>query len=275
MPGIKNNLLAITFIMMAGLHPIGSSAAENLDLAGLMKQRGEALVTVKYVLHVNMGNSRGSQESEAEGELTCPMIRADGLVACSNNRLSGFVNMLANMSPRLRNSMSATPKDLEVLVDSHEQAFKAEIIAVDTELDITWIQITETRDTSFSYIDFDSGGAVDIGDAVITVRRTGSLYGRTLAANRNHIGGITDKPRRLYIPAYTFTNSAGLPVFDSSGEVIGLIVTQFPETINTTGGTASILGGGMANLQEAQSGVILPANEIAKATQRAMEVESY
>ena len=52
-------------------------------------------------------------------------------------------------------------------------------------------------------------------------------------------------------------------------------MTQFPETMDTTGGSAAYLGSGMANFQEAQAGVILPADEITKATERAMEVESY
>lgn len=275
MPGIRSKLLAITFIMMAGLYPTCSSAAEKLDIAGLMKLRSEALVTVKYVLHVNMGNSRGNQESESENELTCTMIRADGLIVCSNNRLNGFINMLARMTPQLGKTMSATPKDIEVIIDSHEQAFKAEIIAVDTELDIAWIQITETRDMSFSFVDFTTGGAADIGDTLITLRRTGNHFGRTLVASRNHIGGITDKPRRLYIPASALANAAGLPGFDQNGKIIGLFVTQFPETMGSAGNTAAFLGSGFANFQEAQSGVILPADDIAKATQRAMEVESY
>jgi len=263
------------FVLIAGLSPIGSGAAENLDITGVMKERSAALVTVKYVLHVNMGNTRGNQENETENELTCTMIRADGLIVCSNNQLGGFINMIARMSGQLGKTMSATAKNLEVIVDSHEQVFDAEIIAVDTELDIAWVQITDTGDTSFSFIDFTTGGTADIGDTVITLRRTGNYFGRTLVVARNHVGGITDKPRKLYILESAFANGAGLPGFDGNGKVIGLIVTQFPETTDNMGARMGFMGSGMANIQEAMSGVILPAKEITKATQRAMEVESY
>jgi hypothetical protein len=275
MPITKSSRLTIIFMLIAGLSPIGSSAAENLDVAVFMKERSAALVTVKYVLHVNMGGTRGNQEQETENELTCSMIRADGLMVCSNNQLGGFINMVARISGQFGKTMSATPKNLEVIVDSHEQAFDAEIMAVDTELDIAWIQITDTRDTSFSFVDFTTGATADIGDSVITLRRTGNHFGRTLVVGRNHVGGITDKPRKLYILESAFTNGAGLPGFDGNGKVIGLIVTQFPEAADNTGASMGFMGSGMANIQESMSGVILPAKEITKATQRAMAVESY
>jgi hypothetical protein len=275
MPVTKSSRLTIIFMLIAGLSPIGSSAAKNLDVAGFMKERSAALVTVKYVLHVNMGGTRGNQEKETENELTCTMIRADGLIVCSNNQLGGFINMVARISGQFGKTMSATPKNLEVIVDSHEQAFDAEIMAVDTELDIAWIQITDTRDTSFSFVDFTTGATADIGDSVITLRRTGNHFGRTLVVGRNHVGGITDKPRKLYILESAFTNGAGLPGFDGNGKVIGLIVTQFPEAADNTGASMGFMGSGMANIQESMSGVILPAKEITKATQRAMAVESY
>jgi hypothetical protein len=275
MPVTKSSRLTIIFMLIAGLSPIGSSAAENLDVAVFMKERSAALVTVKYVLHVNMGGTRGNQEQETENELTCSMIRADGLMVCSNNQLGGFINMVARISGQFGKTMSARPKNLEVIVDSHEQAFDAEIMAVDTELDIAWIQITDTRDTSFSFIDFTTGATADIGDSVITLRRTGNHFGRTLVVGRNHVGGITDKPRKLYILESAFTNGAGLPGFDGNGKVIGLIVTQFPEAADNTGASMGFMGSGMANIQESMSGVILPAKEITKATQRAMAVESY
>ncbi len=274
MPVTQSSLLTTIFMLIAGLSPIASSAAESLDIAGLMKERSAALVTVKYVLAVNMGGSRGNQENENENELTCTMIRADGLIVCSNNQLGGFVKILTRISGQLGKTMSATPKNFEVIVDSHEQAFDAEIIAVDTELDIAWIQITNTRDTSFSFVDFSTGTTVDIGDTVIALRRTGNHFGRTLVASRNHVGGITDKPRKLYLLESAYANGSGLPGFDGNGKVIGLMVTQLPEATETSGAGMGFMGSGMANITDALSGVILPAREIAKATQRAMEVES-
>jgi hypothetical protein len=271
----RNSKLTIVLILMAWLFPIASGASENPDVAGLIEKHGAALVTVKYVLKVNMGSTRSTQENEFENELTCTMIRADGLIACSNNQMNGFINMITKMSGRYVANMSATPSNFQVIVDSHEQAFDAEITAVDSELDIVWIQITDTRAHSFSFIDFTTDTTADIGDTFIMLRRTSNYFGRTLVVGRNHVGGITEKPRKLYIPGYSLDKSAGLPGFDTSGKVIGIVVTQMPDSTGNTGAITGLMGSGFASFQEGMSGFILPANEMVKATQRAMEVESY
>jgi S1-C subfamily serine protease len=275
MKGTKNSKLAIIFVLITGLSPIGSNAAKDLDVATLIKERSAALVTVKYVLNVNMGNARGNQENETANELTCTMISADGLIVCSNNQLGGFVSMMTRLSPQLGKTMSATPKNFEVLVDTLEKSFDAEIVAVDTELDLVWIRITEADETSFSFIDLASSTSANIGDTVVSLRRTGNHFGRTPVISRNHIGGISKKPRKLYILGTPAGQGAGLPTFAANGKLIGLMVIQLPEASDSMGALPGLMGGGMANLQEGMSGVILPAEDIAKATQGAMEVESY
>jgi S1-C subfamily serine protease len=275
MKGTKNSKLAIIFVLIAGLFPIGSNAAKDLDVAALIKERSAALVTVKYVLNVNMGNARGNQENETANELTCTMISADGLIVCSNNKLGGFFSLMKNLSPQLGKTMSATPKNFEVLVDTLEKSFDAEILAVDTERDLVWIRITEADENSFSFIDLTSSTPANIGDTVISLRRTGEHFGRTPVVSRNHIGGISEKPRKLYILEAPTGQGAGLPTFSANGKLIGLMVIQLPETSNNMGALSGFMGGNMADLQEGMSGLILPAEDIAKATQRAMEVESY
>jgi len=275
MPGIKNSKLAIILVLITGLSPICSIAAENLDVAGLMNKRSAALVTVKYVLNVNMGNAGNTQESETANELTCTMISADGLVVCSNNQLGGFVSMMARLSPRFGKTVSATPKDFEVMVDTLEQSFNAEIVAVDTELDLVWLQVAEAGDTSFSFIDLTSNTSANIGDTVVSLRRTGNQFGRTPVVSRSHIGGISNKPRKLYILETPTGQGAGLPTFAVNGKLIGLMVIQLPEASDNMGSLQGFMGVNMANMQEGMSGVILPAVDIVKATQRAMEVESY
>ena len=275
MKGTKNSKLAIIFVLLTGLSPIGSNAAKDLDVATLIKERSAALVTVKYVLNVNMGNARGNQENETANELTCTMISADGLIVCSNNQLGGFVSMMTRLSPQLGKTMSATPKNFEVLVDTLEKSFDAEIVAVDTELDLVWIRITEADETSFSFIDLTSSTSANIGDTVVSLRRTANHFGRTPVISQNHIGGISKKPRKLYILGTPAGQGAGLPTFAANGKLIGLMVIQLPEASDSMGALPGLMGGGMANLQEGMSGVILPAEDIAKATQGAMEVESY
>ena len=63
----------------------------------------------------------------------------------------------------------------------------------------------------------------------------------------------------------------GLPVFNTQGEVIGLMITQMPDADEAGSQIMGMLGGGMANLQDAMSGLILPASQVHKATQNALQ----
>lgn len=275
MSGIKNMRPAIIITLVAGLLSQGASAIESIDVSALIKERSAALVTVKYVLTVNMGNLNNNRETESASETTCTMISADGLLLCSNTRLGGFISMMARLTPRLVQTMSATPKNLEVIVGTSEQTYDAEISAVDSELDLVWIQVTEAGGAPFSFIELTDSSQAEIGEAVVSLRRTANQFGRTPVVGRNHIGGISKKPRAFYILEAPTAQEAGLPVFSANGKLIGLSVIQLPEVVNSTGGFPGLLGSSMSGLQEGMSGFILPAADVARATQRAMEVESY
>jgi len=274
MPVNRHKAIAITVATIILLLAGNSYAEKKPDLVRIVGEREAALVTVKYVLSVSMTNQNRNQQHESENELTCSMISADGLLICSNNQLTGFIEIIKRLyGPAMGGmDMSATPKDLKVLVGPEAESFDAEILARDTELDIVWVRITDAGDNSFSYIDFNDGSSAGIGDPIVTIRRTGNNFGRTPVASQSYIGGISSKPRMLYIPGTASMVGAGLPVFNSSGSVIGLMVTQLPEDRGSSGSPMGMFGAGMTNLQDAMSGLVLPAAEVVKATQRAMEI---
>ncbi len=81
MSTFKHKLLSVLITLIAGFASHESAAAEPSDFAAIVRQHENALVTVKYVLHVDMGGNRAGQEQESENEQTCTMISADGCVA--------------------------------------------------------------------------------------------------------------------------------------------------------------------------------------------------
>lgn len=237
----------------------------------VVKDHQEALVTVKYVLAISMGQRAGGMEQEQENELTCSMISADGLVICSNNLLTGSIDLIKRFSGAAGNSMSATPKDFRVFIGNSPEAFEAEIVARDTELDLAWIRVTDPGDRVFAHFDFANSAEARIGEPIITIRRAGSSFGRTPVATQTRIGGISSKPRKLYFPQVQSMNGKGLPAFTADGRIIGLLVTQLPEEMGSFGSGMDMMGSSVANLQDAMLGLILPIAEVARATERANE----
>lgn len=269
MPSRKLNIFAYTIALLTGLASSSSIATDDPDITQILEKNIDALVTVKYILTMNMGALSRNQEQETESELTCSMISAEGLVLCSNNQLTGFIGLIKQFSRGAGNDMSAVPKNLQVLVGDEEKPFDAEIIVKDTDLDLVWIRIIDRGDTSFTYLDLSWNAAMNIGDRIITMRRAGNHFGRTPVVTHNRIGGISSKPRTLYIPEIPTNNIAGTPVFSADGKVIGLMVTQLPEPGGNPNSMMSMTS--ITNMQDAMSGLVLPVSEVYKATRRAME----
>lgn len=266
----KMNFFCYTIALVAALSSVEARATETPDFESILNQYQGALVTVKYVLHIDMGGNQAGMEQESENEQTCTMINADGLVVCSNNQIGGFINLIARMSVNTSRKMSANPKDFQVMPGDQDRFFDAEIMAVDTELDMVWIQITDTEDMKFTYVDFSNLADASTGDAMITIRRTSNSFGRVPVLRQGRIGGVTEKPRKLFIPDSPTQNGAGLPVLSTSGRVIGLVVTQLPD-VSESRQPFMGMATGMAGIQDALAGMVLPAANVLKATQRAME----
>jgi hypothetical protein len=275
MKGIRISFTTFIFTLMTVFTAGNVYADGDNDLARFVDERESALVTVKYVLAINMGNQAGNIENESENQLTCTMISGDGLLVCSNNQMTGFMNLIKRFTRKAGGEITATPRDLKVLIGEQDDSYDAEIVAKDTELDIVWVKITTAGEHSFSFIEFSGDTQTGIGQPVLIIRRLGDSFGRTPVISRSLIGGISSKPRNLYIPEKPIVNGAGLPVFSADGQPIGLVVTQLPEAGDNMNPATAMLGADMANLQDAMSGLILPASDVVKATRRALEtVES-
>lgn len=268
----NSKIITLGWSLLALLDAGNANAQQQPDLAQIVNAHQEALVTVKYVLSINLGQMAGGQEQEQENELTCTMISADGLVICSNTVLTGSIELIKRIAGPSGSSISATPKDYKVLIGNSPDALDAEVVARDTELDLVWIRVTDPGDRSFAHLDIADSADAGLGDPMVIIRRTGSTFGRTPVASLNRIGGISSKPRKLYFPQALVMNGLGLPAFTADGSLIGLMVTQLPEETGNFSGGMGMLGADMTNLQDAVSGLILPIAEVARATERANEV---
>ncbi len=104
----------------------------------------------------------------------------------------------------------------------------------------------------------------------VAVRRLGKHYPRSAVITEGRIGGITSKPRDLYIPSIEVAMAHGMPVYFPDGRLLGVMVMQLPEVEDVEPNPMAMLSQ-LGNMQEMMAGFILPAAEVAKATRRAME----
>jgi S1-C subfamily serine protease len=245
-----------------------AAAGDDDDLARLLADKEPGLVTIKFVLKMKMGAFGGDQESE--NEATGVMVRPDGLVLCSNVQLGGIASMIQRVMGSQAGDFSATPTDIKVLIGDDTEGVDAEIVARDTELDLAWVRISDPREEAYAYVDFSKSAEVELGTPVVAVRRMGKYFGRVAVISDGRIGGITKKPRDLYVPSGNFAGSFGVPIFTADGRVVGMTVMQVPDAEDMGANPMSMFGS-MSGMQDMAGGFILPAATVAKATRRALE----
>jgi hypothetical protein len=255
-------ILALTACLTLTICAGPLQAQDQAALTKILADKAPLLVTVKFVLKMKMGNF-GEQENETE--VTGTMISPEGLVLCSNTSLGGFMGLISRFAGQ---DFSAQPTDLKVLVGDDNQGVEAEFIARDTELDLAWIRIKKP-DKKYTCLDLAKAARPAVGDPILCVHRMDKYFDRTAVVSEGRIGGITKKPRELFVPTTGSSADMGVPVYTPAGELIGLTIIQTPDTDEASANPMSMISR-MSGLRD-MGNLILPAAEVAKATKRALE----
>jgi len=221
----------------------------------LMDKVAPALVSVKFVLKMEGGGpfGGGDQEMEAMGVL----IEADGLVLVSSMEMGGFM---------ARMGMQATPSDIKVLVGDDTEGVKAKLVSRDTELDQAWVKIDAAPEKPYPVVSLADAATPALGDPLYAVSRMGKFMDRAPIIIEGKLGGMASKPRHLLLGGMSFAGQVGRPVFDGAGKFVGVITMMMPEEDES-----DMSGGMFGSMRDMFAGVILPAQEVASATQRAKE----
>lgn len=239
---------------------------ERLDAKGmtdLVEKTLPAIVTIKFVMKFSGGDfggfGMGDRETESEGV----MIDPKGVILCSNLQLGGFGSL---MGARM-GGMTITPSDIKILIGDDTVGIDATLIARDSELDLAWIKINEPGDRKFDHLDLDKAGSEPaIGQSLYAVERLGKFFDRAPVVREGRIGGVTKKPRKLFVPSMGLANSFGVPVFDAKGKIVGISAFISPDSEDEEE-MGSMWGSSWGE------GFVLPASEVVKATKRALELQ--
>ncbi len=255
-------------VLLWAAPPAGAEA----DLHRRLAERADVLVGVQFVLKVKMG---AGGDRDIDGETTCLMIDAEGLVLCSNTELGGYVSLMSQMMGRGGFDVTATPREIEVFLAGRSDALAARLEARDSERDLAWVRIEGGGEKlNAPFLDLTSSAELEAGDRFYRLRRMDEFFGSVPVVTEGVVAAVVSKPRKLLVPSVPASGGFGLPVFSSEGRLVGITVIQMPAAEDRVDPT---LAGGMsflssaAKLQDMVGGLILPAAEVAKATRLARE----
>ena len=250
----------------------------------LIAERADVLVSVKFVLKVKMAG--GGADREIEGETTCLVIDAEGLVLCSNTELGGYVSLMSQLMGRGAGfEVSAMPREIEVVPADGSEGLDARLVARDSERDLAWVQVEDGVDRpaagtpegrqAMPAVDLDHRAELAAGDRFYRLRRMDQFFGSVPVVSEGVVAAVIDKPRKLLVPSEPASGGFGLPVFNADGRLVGVTVIQMPAAEDRIEGMLSSglsFLGSAAKLQDMVGGLILPAADVAKATRLAREV---
>ncbi|MEE8526437.1 MAG: serine protease [Thermoanaerobaculia bacterium] len=232
----------------------------------------EALVTVKFVLNVKMQGM--SADREIESEIACLLIDAEGLILCSNTELGGYVGLMSRMAGGGGFNVSATPKEIKVVVGDATEGLSATLLVRDSDRDLAWLRLAEELEEPLPFLDLSRSAELEVGDAFYRLRRMDKFFGRAPMVEEGIIAAVTDKPRKLLVPSSPAAAGSGLPVFTADGRVVGVTVVQMPSLEDAATATQGGMGflGAAAQMQDMVGGLILPVADVVKATRLAREI---
>ena len=237
-------------------------------ISKLTDQHALCIVTIEFISKESfMGMG---QEQKNEMEATGVMVSPDGLVLAANSRLQGFMAMAMRMGGAALGGMMGgmpTPQsdteDIKIIIgDDDSEKYEAKLIARDSDLDLAWVQITDTKGQTFKYVDFQNSVLLEVGDSYYTISRMGERFDRVPLVSSASIAAVVQNPRPLLVGSGTM--SWGGPVFGADGKAAGFVITQPPEP----GEQGSMSLESMMNM----GGFILPAKKIVKAMEQAREI---
>lgn len=261
--------LALAIMFAAGTsHALADDATE---MKSILETKAGSIVALKTVIQVRISGRGTDGEQESESEVAGVMVSPDGLVVCSNMMLNGPVGMIRRMLGNRMQGVTITSdvQSVKVVLGPDDEEIDAKILARDEDLDLAWVQIEQSERT-FEAVDLAKGVEADLGARLIGVRRMGKLFDRTPVTALATVVGQTERPRRLLVPQEELLSMVGLPVFSRVGEFVGIVITQLPEPgEGGAGGSPASALGNMASLQEGMTGLILPAADVLRATERA------
>lgn len=264
--------LFFSLLLLAGVPTGAPAAAATPPPHEAVLPHADALVTVKFVLKVKV---QGGGERESEGEVTCPLIDPEGLVLCSNTDLGGYMILMARLMGR-GESVSAVPTGLEVVLPGSSEGLEARLVTRDSDRDLAWVQIEEPPEEALPHLDFTRSVEPAVGEPYFYLRRLNKFFGAEPLVVEAILGARIFKPRPLLVPRVPRMPGFGVPAFTADGRPVGLTVLQMPSSADGAGflgGAMSVLGTSV-DVQDMIGGLVLPGEEIVRATALARELEA-
>jgi hypothetical protein len=219
-------LVAAALYAFAAVPASRASAAGDPALQALLEKRSPAVVSVRYVLKLKISMSGRSNDQETNREVRGAAIDSSGLVVVGTDSLEGGLSGSQLAMLRRRGAeISSVPGDFKVLFGSDAKEHEAILVAKDSRLGLSFLQLVDETAKPPAIVDLAAASEVGIGQTLYAVTRKPRGFDCAPELARILVTGKVEKPRALW-SVIANTRDVGLPVYDASGAIAGVLVTQ-------------------------------------------------
>jgi hypothetical protein len=234
-----------------------------LKARGVLKDRGEAVVTVRLVMKEGFSFASGSEQDESKTETTGTVIGSDGLTVVSlseadpsdlyNDLLDDF-NSDGGGAPMVYQSEVS---DVKIILASGKE-LQGTIALRDKDLDLAFIRPVEKPSEPLAYLDLASDATPELLDTVLVLDRLGRSTDWSLHAGIARLEAHITKPRSYYV---LDRGGLGSPALTLEGKVVGIMLSRTVQSDEEYDSLSSSMAEGM----------VLPAAEIRAVAKQAGE----
>lgn len=218
---MKTRILVLAACVAAVSAPI--RADDTAPMAALLKDKAPAIVSIKFVLKLQITMGGQQQEHEINREVHGVVVGDQGLIMTGNNHFEGGFGR--GMRMRRQMEIKATPKDIKVLFGNEQTEFDARLVARDSNLDLAFVQILDLKDRKIQAVDLTKPVELSIGQELVGVSRMGRGFDCAPLIVGLRVAAKIEKPRPMWLVAGDFS-ALGHPVFDLAGTPVGVMALQ-------------------------------------------------
>ena len=210
------------------MSPLAVYADEALREAGrkVVQQYSDAVISVEVVAEAQFSYGGQQSERETKQEVNGLVISPEGLVLVPLSEVDP-TSLAERMNPGEEAGFKITVKGIRyIMADGTE--IPAKLVLRDNERDLGFLQPETPVAKPLTFVDLGVESTTpEIMEPVMVVARSERVAGRTPLGMSGEIQGVITKPQPFYVPSSELASSGtGVPVFNSKGEVIGVILLR-------------------------------------------------
>ncbi|MHC4914263.1 MAG: serine protease family protein [Planctomycetota bacterium] len=201
----------------------GAEDALKKTARGLLEKHKNAVVLVEVVLKMKISRGTQSRDIERKMEVNGTVIRADGLTVIANSSIDPAA-AYRRMGLKVDTSTAGVK-----IITADDTEHEARVALTDKDLDLAFV-LPEAK-VELPHVALGKAAAPGLLDSMIALTRMGRKANRQPGVGLSTVQSVVQKPRVRYIPAGMAYLAC--PVFNSSGEVLGLAL-RWPEANTVT-----------------------------------------